>query len=258
MRGMMRRVAGVAVLALLVAGAPARADAADVLVFAAASLKNAMDDAVSAFEKNGGDKVSVAYGASSALAKQLEAAAPADMFVSADLDWMDYVQQRSLIQTATRKNFLGNRLVMVEPAASDIKVDIAPNFPLAKLLGGGRLSMADPDAVPAGKYGKAALEKLGVWSSVEDKVARAENVRAALFFVTRGEAPLGIVYATDAAAEKGVKIAGVFPENTHPPIVYPIAVTSNSKNAAAAKFLAFLESPAATLLFQKQGFTVLH
>jgi molybdate transport system substrate-binding protein len=256
MHGIGRLVVGAAALALTIAGAPVRAAAADVLVFAAASLKNAMDDAVSAFEKNGGDRVSVSYGASSALAKQIEAAAPADIFVSADLDWMDYVQQRSLIQAQTRKNFLGNRLVMVAPASSDINVDIAPNFPLAKLLGGGRLSMADPDAVPAGKYGKAALETLGVWSTVEDKVARAENVRAALFFVARGEAPLGIVYATDAAAQSGVRIAGVFPEDTHPPIVYPIALTG-SKNPAAAKFLAFLESPAATPLFQKRGFTVL-
>lgn len=256
MRRMIRRVVGAAVLALVAAAAPSRAHAAGVLVFAAASLKNAMDDAVSAFEKNGGEKVRVSYGASSALAKQLEAAAPADMFISADRDWMDYVQKRSLIQSETRKNFLGNRLVMVAPAESAIKVDIEPNFPLAKLLGGGRLAMADPDAVPAGKYGKAALEKLAVWSSVEDKVARAENVRAALFFVARGEAPLGIVYATDAAAEKGVKIAGVFPENTHPPIVYPIALT-RGRNPAAAKFLAFLESPAAKPLFEKQGFTVL-
>jgi len=254
---MRRRVVGAAALALVAAAAPSRADAADVLVFAAASLKNAMDDAVAAFEKSGGDKVRVSYGASSALARQLEAAAPADMFVSADLDWMDYVQKRSLIQTETRKSLLGNRLVMVEPATSDLKVDIAPHFPLAKLLGGGRLAMADPDAVPAGKYGKAALEKLGVWSAVEDKVARAENVRATLVFVARGEAPLGIVYATDAAAEKGVKIAGVFPENSHPPIVYPIALTSSSKNPAAVKFLAFLEAPAAKPLFEKQGFTVL-
>ncbi|HWG81249.1 MAG TPA: molybdate ABC transporter substrate-binding protein [Stellaceae bacterium] len=257
MRGMIHRVVGAAVLAVVAAGAPARAQAGDVLVFAAASLKNAMDDAVSAFEKTGGDKVRVSYGASSALAKQIEAAAPADMFVSADLAWMDYLQQRSLIQPQTRKSFLGNRLVMVEPATSDLEIDIAPNFPLAKLLGGGRLAMADPDAVPAGKYGKAALETLGVWRSVEGKLARAENVRAALFFVARGEAPLGIVYQTDAAAENGVRIAGVFPESTHKPIVYPIALTSSSKNPAAAKFLAFLESPAAKPLFERQGFTVL-
>ena len=257
MRGVMRIAAAAAALAFIAAGVPSRAQAADVLVFAAASLKNALDDAGAAFEKAGGDKVRVSYGASSALARQIEAAAPADMFVSADLDWMDYVQKRSLIQTQTRKELLGNRLVMVEPATSTPKVDIAPNFPLAKLLGGGRLAMADPDAVPAGKYGKAALQKLGVWSSVEGKLARAENVRAALLFVARGEAPLGIVYATDAAAEKDVKIAGVFPENTHPPMVYPIALTSRSKNPAAAKFLAFLESPAAKPLFEKQGFTVL-
>ena len=257
MRRMMCRLVGAAMLALVAAAAPSGAQAADVLVFAAASLKNAMDDAVAAFEKNGGDKVNVSYGASSALAKQLEAAAPADMFVSADLDWMDYAEKRSLIRSETRRNFLGNRLVMVAPASSDVKVEIAPDFPLATLLGGGRLSIADPDAVPAGKYGKAALEKLGVWRSVEDKLARAENVRAALFFVARGEAPLGIVYQTDAAVEKGVKIAGVFPENTHKPIVYPIALTSSSKTPAAAKFLAFLESPAAKPLFERQGFTVL-
>lgn len=257
MRVVMRLVAGAVVLAFVIAGAPPRAAADDALVFAAASLKNAMDDAAGAFEQQAGTKVSVSYGASSALARQLEAKAPADMFISADLDWMDFAQQRALIQPETRKNLLGNRLVMVAPAKSDIKVDIAPNFPLATLLGDGRLAMADPDAVPAGKYGKAALEKLGVWSAVENKVARAENVRAALFFVARAEAPLGIVYATDAAAEKGVKIAGVFPEDTHPPIVYAIALTSSSKNPAAAKFLAFLESPAAKPLFEKQGFTVL-
>jgi molybdate transport system substrate-binding protein len=247
-------IAAVMLLALsLVAAQPAQAD--DILVFAAASLKNALDDAIAAYGSSGPIKVS--YAASSALAKQIEAGAPADIFISADLDWMDYVEKRALIRSETRKNFLGNRLVMVEPAASSLKVDIAPKFPLAKLLGGGRLAMADPDAVPAGKYGKAALETLGVWGSVEDKVARAENVRAALFFVARGEAPLGIVYATDATAEKSVKVAAVFPENTHKPIVYPIALTSHSNTPAAGKFLAFLESPAAKPLFERQGFTVL-
>ena len=146
---------------------------------------------------------------------------------------------------------------MVAPVGSDIKVEIKPNFPLASLLQDGRLAMADPDAVPAGKYGKAALEKLGVWSSVADKLARAENVRAALFFVSRQEAPLGIVYQTDAAADKGVKIVAVFPEDTHPPVVYPIALTAGSKNPGAAKFLGFLESAAAKPFFDKQGFTVL-
>jgi molybdate transport system substrate-binding protein len=248
-----RALAALLVLASLGAG-PAVAD--DVVVFAAASLKNALDDAVAAFQQRGDDKVTVSYAASSALAKQIESGAPADVFVSADLDWMDYIQQRNLIKPETRKNLLGNRLVLVAPAASDIKVEIKPNFPLAALLKDGRLSIADPDAVPAGKYGKAALEKLGVWSSVADKLARAENVRAALFFVSRQEAPLGIVYQTDAAADKGVKIAAVFPEDTHPPIVYPIALTAGSKGSGAAKFLGFLESAAVKPIFEKQGFTV--
>jgi molybdate transport system substrate-binding protein len=250
-----RTLAALLVLASLGAARPAAAE--DVVVFAAASLKNALDDAVGAFQQAGGDKVNVSYAASSALAKQIESGAPADIFVSADLDWMDYVQQRTLIKPETRKNLLGNRLVLVAPVSSDVKVEIKRNFPLASLLKDGRLAIADPDAVPAGKYGKAALEKLGVWSSVADKLARAENVRAALFFVSRQEAPLGIVYQTDAAADKGVKIVAVFPEDTHPPVVYPIALIAGSKNSGAAKFLGFLESAAAKPIFEKQGFTVL-
>jgi molybdate transport system substrate-binding protein len=242
-------------LAPLVAALPAAAD--DVVVFAAASLKNALDDAVAACQRQEGDKISVSYAASSALAKQIESGAPADLFISADLDWMDYVQQRNLIKPETRKNLLGNRLVLVAPAGSDITVEIKPGFPLASLLKGGRLAIADPNAVPAGKYGKAALEKLGVWASVADKLAPAENVRSALFFVSRQEAPLGIVYETDAAADPGVKVVGVFPEETHPPVVYPIALTAASKSASAAKLLAFLESAAARPFFAKQGFTVL-
>lgn len=247
-------VVGAALLAMLAAARPA---SADVLVFAAASLKNALDDAAAAYQRQGGDKINASYAASSALAQQLDSGAPAELFISADLDWMDYAQKHQLIRPETRKDLLGNRLVLVAPAASDVKVDIKPGFPLATLLGDGRLSVADPDSVPAGKYGKAALEKLGVWDSVKDKLARAENVRAALFFVSRREAPLGIVYATDAAADKGVKVVGVFPADSHPPVVYPIALTTHS-TPAAAKFLAFLESPAAAPFFEKQGFTVLH
>jgi molybdate transport system substrate-binding protein len=239
----------------LCAAPAAKAD--DILVFAAASLKNALDEAAALYQQQGGDKVKVSYAASSALAKQLESGAPADIFISADLGWMDYAQQRHLIKPETRKNLLGNRLVLVAPASSEVTVEIKPDFPLAALLKGGRLAMADPDAVPAGKYGKAALEKLGVWSSVEAKVARAENVRAALFFVSRQESPLGIVYQTDAAADKGVKIVASFPEDTHPPVVYPIALTAAGKDAGAARFLGFLESPAAKPIFEKQGFTVL-
>jgi molybdate transport system substrate-binding protein len=242
---------------LLASGGVPEAAADDVLVFAAASLKNALDDAAGAFERQGGGKVTVSYAASSALAKQIESGAPADIFISADSDWMDYVEQRHLIKPETRRDLLGNRLVLVAPAASDVKVEIKPDFPLAALLGDGRLAIADPDAVPAGKYGKAALGKLGVWPSVADKLARAENVRAALFFVSRGEVPLGIVYQTDAASDPGVKTVAVFPNETHPPIVYPIAMTAGGKSAEAARFLAFLESAAAKPIFEKQGFTVL-
>jgi molybdate transport system substrate-binding protein len=234
---------------------PARA--ADIVVFAAASLKNALDDAAHGFEQAGGAPVKISYAASPQLAKQIENGAPADIFISADLDWMDYLQKRNLIQPATRKNLLGNRLVLVAPVDSKVKIDIAPGFDLVGLLNGGRLAMADPDSVPAGKYGKAALEKLGVWQAVQPHVAGAENVRAALLYVDRRETPLGIVYATDAAADPGVRIVGVFPENTHPAIIYPVALTAASKNPDAVKLLAFLESPAAKPAFEKQGFTIL-
>jgi molybdate transport system substrate-binding protein len=242
-------------IAPLVAARPVAAD--DVVVFAAASLKNALDDAVGAYQRHQGDKMSVSYAASSALAKQIESGAPADLFISADLDWMDYVEERNLIKPKTRKNLLGNHLVLVAPVGSDIKVEIKPGFPLASLLKGGRLAIADPNLVPAGKYGKAALEKLGVWASIADKLAPADNVRSALFFVSRQESPLGVVYQTDAIADPGTKVVGVFPEETHPPIIYPIALTAAGKSTDAAKFLAFLESAAAKPFFEKQGFTVL-
>ena len=258
MSGVVRVISAVAGLLILgLVAAPRPASAEEIVVFAAASLKDAFDQAVEMFQQQGGEKVIVSYAASSALAKQIESGAPADIFVSADLGWMDYLQQRNLIKPDTRKNLLGNRLVLVAPAESEINVEIRPNFPLASLLGDGHLAMADPDAVPAGKYGKAALEELGVWSSVESRVVRAENVRAALFFVSRREAPLGIVYQTDAAADKGVKIVGVFPEQSHLPIVYPIAVTTNSQNADSGKLLRFLESPAIKNIYEKHGFVAL-
>jgi molybdate transport system substrate-binding protein len=190
------------------------------------------------------------------LAKQIENGAPADIFISADRDWMDYLEKRRLIRASTRENLLGNRLVLIAPADTSTTVEIAPRMDLAGLLSGGRLAMADPDSVPAGKYGKAALEKIGVWNSVKTAVAPAENVRAALGFVSRREAPLGIVYATDAAADPRVKVVAVFPEDTHPPIVYPAALTADSKNAGAARLLEFLGSPAARPIFEKLGFTV--
>jgi molybdate transport system substrate-binding protein len=248
---------GVTILALILVlgGAASPVAAKDLLIFAAASLKDALDDADAAWRDTGGDGVAVSYAASSALAKQIEAGAPADVFISADLDWMDYLAQRKLIRPESRADLLGNALVLVAPADNSAKVTIAPGFPLATLLGDGRLAMADPDSVPAGKYGKAALQALGVWSAVENRVARAENVRAALLFVSRKETPLGIVYATDATADQGVAIIGTFPAETHPPIIYPIAIIAASGNAAAARYVAFLRSPAARKEFAKQGFT---
>ncbi|HVO15999.1 MAG TPA: molybdate ABC transporter substrate-binding protein [Alphaproteobacteria bacterium] len=256
-RGPWRALFAAAVLSvgMVLSAASARAD--DLLVFAAASLKNALDDIDSQIAQEQGIKVVASYAASSALAKQIEQAAPADVFISADLDWMGYVAKRNLIRPASRIDLLGNRLVLVAPKDSKTAVHIAPGFPLATLLGDGRLAMADPAHVPAGKYGKAALEKLGVWASVAQKIAPADNVRAALLLVARGETPFGIVYATDAAAEPNVKIADAFPAGSYPPIVYPAAATASSKNPAAARYLAYLQSAAARTIFEKHGFTVL-
>jgi molybdate transport system substrate-binding protein len=248
-------------LALLAIGVQGGMSAAwaqrpDLLVFAAASLKNALDEVDGLFDQKTGQKIKVSYAASSALAKQIEAGAPADIFVSADLDWMDYVAQKSLIKPETRANLLGNKIVLIAPAASTLQLKIAPGFALAPALGDRRLAMADPASVPAGKYGKAALEALGVWATVADKVAPAENVRAALLLVSRGETPLGIVYETDAAADRNVRIVDRFPASTHPAIVYPIAVTRSSSNPGVADYLAFLKSSAARSAFEKQGFTI--
>ena len=243
--------AGILVLGILLLSATAAADT--ITVFAAASLKDALDECARAYQITAGDRVVLSYAASSALAKQIEAGAPADLFISADVEWMDYLQQRRLIKPDTRRNLLRNRLVLIAPADSQVSLNIAPGFPLATVLGNGRLAMANPDAVPAGKYGKASLEALGVWRAVQSKVASTENVRAALVLVSRGEAPLGIVYRTDAAADPKVRVVGVFPENTHPPIIYPIAVTVDGKPAAAT-FLSWLNTPEAHAIFQKHGF----
>jgi len=227
-----------------------------VLVFAAASLKTALDKIAAEWRGETGNEATISYAASSALAKQIENGAPAGLFISADEDWMDYLQERALIDPKSRIDLLGNRLVLIAPKDSTVRLTIAPGFALAGLLGDGHLAMADPAAVPAGKYGKAALEKLGVWSTVETRVAAADNVRVALLLVARGEAPLGIVYETDAAAEPGVRIVGAFPPDTHPPIVYPMALTLTAGREAAA-FAAYLGGPAAGALFEGQGFTVL-
>jgi molybdate transport system substrate-binding protein len=249
------RIAVVQALVTLLMGIiPAQAQ--DLTVFAAASLKEALDEAEQQFQRANGQKVVVSYAASPALAKQIENGAPADVFISADPGWMDYLAKRQLINTATRTNLLRNRLVLIAPADSRLTARIVPGFPLAKLLGGGRLAVADPDSVPAGKYARAALEKLGVWASVEPRLARGDNVRAALNFVARGETPLGIVYQTDAYAEKKVKVVAQFPADTHPPIIYPAALTAGARHAAAPAFLAFLKSKAARAVFEKYGFSM--
>ncbi len=230
------------------------ATAADVTVFAAASLKEALDEQAKQFESGTGSKVIVAYGASNALAKQIEAGAPADIFISADLDWMDYVDQRRLLAPNSRFNLLRNALVLIAPASSNSTLKIGPNFGLAAALGKEKLAMANSDSVPAGKYGKNALESMRVWASVEKQTARAENVRAALALVSRGEAPFGIVYRTDAMADRGVKVVDTFPTDSHAPIVYPAAILAASKSTAARPFLAYVRSAPARAVWAKYGF----
>jgi molybdate transport system substrate-binding protein len=227
-----------------------------VIVFAAASLKNVLDAIESVWEKQSGQSVRIAYAASSTLAKQLEAEAPAQIFISADTDWMDYVAAKGLIKEDSRRDLVGNRLVLVAPKASTSAIDLKQGADLGKALDGGRLAVGATGSVPAGKYAKAALEKLGMWSSVSGKLAESESVRAALLLVSRGEAPLGIVYASDAVSDPNVKVVGTFPEDSHPPIIYPAALTKNAGPAAAA-FLGFVLSAKAASVFEANGFTML-
>ncbi len=244
----------------LAAGAgPALAQPRDLVIFAAASLKNALDDATVAWVRETGKPApKISYAASSALAKQLEAGAPADLFLSADLDWMDYAAGKGLIRPDTRVTLLANRIALIAPADSTATIVMGPDLDLNAALGSGRLAMANVDSVPAGKYGKAALKKLGAWDKVKDKVAQADNVRAALLLVSRGEAPLGIVYTTDAAADPKVKILATFPPDSHPPILYPVAVTKDSTHPDAVAFLTYLRGAGPRAAFEKQGFTVLN
>jgi molybdate transport system substrate-binding protein len=236
----------------------ARAQTSDLVILAAASLKNALDEIATDWSKSASMPMPrISYAASSALAKQIEQGAPADLFISADLDWMDYVEKKDLIKKDTRFNLLGNKIVLIAPRDSKATVDVKQGLDLSKSLAGGKLAMGNVDSVPAGKYGKAALEKLGAWNGVKDSVAQADNVRAALLLVSRGEAALGIVYATDAAAEPNVKIVGTFPEDSHPPIIYPATVIKDAKSASAVPFLDYLKSVKARPAFEKQGFTVL-
>lgn len=244
--------AGLSLLAVPALAAPAKAP---VTVFAAASLTDAMQTIGAAYHKKTGAEVRFSFASSSTLARQIESGAPADMFVSADVEWMDYVQARKLIRNDSRRDILGNRLVLIGPATSALKVKVAPGFALKAALNGGRLAVGDPAHVPAGIYAKTALTRLGVWDQVSGQLVPAENVRAALAYVARGETPLGIVYWTDAMIEPKVKIVGVFPESSHPPITYPAALTVKADPAAKA-FYDYVRGPEARAVFTRLGFSV--
>jgi molybdate transport system substrate-binding protein len=256
----MNRLAGLFMafaVALAAVPAPAAAQDKSLTVFAAASMKNALDEIDAAYTAKSGVKITVSYAASSALAKQIEQGAPADVFISADTDWMDYAASKKTINESSRVNLLGNSIVLIAPR--DTKVDnvsIGPGFDLAKLSGDGRIATGDVKSVPVGKYAKAALEKLGSWQAAESKFAMADSVRAALTLVARGEAALGIVYSTDAKVEPGVKIVGTFPADSHPAILYPVAATTTAK-PEASDYLAFLRSTAAKTIIEKYGFKFL-
>jgi molybdate transport system substrate-binding protein len=225
-----------------------------IIVFAAASLTDALGEIDAAFTANTGIEVKASFAASSALARQIESGAKAEVFFSADEEWMNYLAQRNLLQLKTRHDVVGNRLVMIAPTDSTAKIDIKPGFSVANVLGdNGRLATGDPDSVPVGKYAQAALTKLGSWDAIAPRLVRAENVRAALAYVARGEARLGIVYETDARAEKRVKVVGTFPETSHPPIRYPIAATT-AATAEGTKYVEFVRSKASQEIFRKYGF----
>jgi len=252
--------------AAVLSALPAAAATDEIVVFAAASLTNAMADIEQAFEAATGHDLVVSLAGSSALARQIQAGAPADVFISANPGWMDRLEADGLLEVGTRVDLLSNSIVLIAAGAeagsgsgpdTAAPVRIGPDLDLAGLLGDGRLAMALVDAVPAGIYGKAALESLGLWSGIEAQVAQADNVRAALAFVATGEAPYGIVYATDAAAEDSVTVVGTFPADTHPPIVYPAADLATRDTDAESAFLDYLRGPEARAAFERQGFAVI-
>lgn len=244
-------------IALVAFAAPVLAqNDAGITVFAAASLKESLDEAAATYQKQTGVPVRVSYAASSALARQIEQGAPADVFFSADLEWMDYLQQRGKLDAATRRSLLGNQLVLVAPKSSKVRVDLKHPATFLAALGNGRLAVGQTQTVPAGKYAKASLESLSLWNGVKARLAESESVRAALMLVARGETPLGIVYASDAKAEPAVRVVATFPEDSHPPIVYPVAALRGPRSAQAAQFVQWLASPAADALFIRRGFAV--
>lgn len=255
---LLRPVATAALLLATVLAPPiARAqDNAGLTVFAAASLKESLDEAATAYQTQTGVPVRVSYAASSALARQIEQGAPADVFFSADLEWMNYLQERSKLEVATRRSLLGNQLVLVAPRASKARVDLKRPATFLAALGDGRLAVGQTQTVPAGKYAKASLESLSLWNGVKARLAESDSVRAALMLVARGETPLGIVYASDAKAEPGVRVLATFPEDSHPPIVYPVAALRGARSAQATQFVQWLASPAADAIFQRRGFAV--
>ncbi|MGE5266072.1 MAG: molybdate ABC transporter substrate-binding protein [Deltaproteobacteria bacterium] len=245
------------VIALCAGAGSGRANdgARSVTVFAAASLKNVLDDAAKVMQSKGRARPIVSFAASSALAKQIEQGAPADIFISADSEWMDYLATKNLIRPETRTIVATNSLVLIAPAASTANIELKPGAGLTALLGEGRLAVADVKAVPAGKYAKAALESLRIWPELESRLAQSENVRAALALVSRGEAPLGIVYGSDARSDPSVRIVAVFPASTHPAIVYPAAVTADAHSPdAAASLIRFLTSPEGRTVLSANGF----
>lgn len=256
---MLSRQSSVSMFAAVVVAfaSPAFADEAKLTIFAAASLKTALDKVSAAWTVDSKQETSISYGASSALAKQIESGAPADVFISADTTWMTYLSEKKLVAADKVDNVLGNEIVLIAPGDSKIEAKLEKGVDISALVGDGKLAMADVKAVPAGKYGKASLETLGAWAAVESKVAQAENVRAALKLVATGEAALGIVYVTDARAEPAVRVVATFPADSHPPVIYPASVIAASKNPSAANFVAFLRSPKTTDIFKAQGFTVL-
>ncbi|WP_188063551.1 molybdate ABC transporter substrate-binding protein [Sphingobium sp. KCTC 72723] len=225
------------------------------LVLAAASMQEAMTQAADAWTARGHDRPVLSFAASSALARQIRAGAPPDLFLSADEEWMTDVQKAGFVMRGTRANLAGNRLVLVAPAGKPVRLRIARAMPIARALGDGRLAMANPDSVPAGKYGQAALSALGVWPQLVGRIARGENVRAALALVERGATPLGVVYATDARASQGVVVVGTFPASSHPPIRYPLARLTTSRHRQAEGFRRFLLSPAGKAILARHGFT---
>ena len=259
-RGTAMRRAARLLLALLFAAHVAVGASAQtqrpLIVFAGASLKDAFDEAGAMFLKDNGVGVKFSYAGSLALARQIEQGAPADIFASADQETMDYAANRKAIRPETRFDLLGNTLVVVAPASAALAaLELAPE-PFARALGTGRLAVGETASVPAGKYAKAAMQSLGLWAIAEPRLAMSDNVRTALLFVSRGEAPLGIGYATDARADPGLKVVATFPESSHPPVVYPLALTTESKHPDAARFLAFLRSDTARAVFERNGFAV--